>query len=234
MKSVRNIMTEAVVVAEEQAPFKELLDLMHEHHVSAIPIVDRGSRLIGIVSEADLLLKEARASGDAEPIFETRRSRIEREKAEGSVAAHLMSSPVVTVGAGATVAEAARIMHDRGVKRLPVVDDDQRVIGIVSRSDLLTVFLRPDSEIANEVDDGVLRGTMWLEPGTVHASVHEGVVKLKGQVESKSQMFMLIGLVRGIEGVVGVDSELTYQVDDTSEDRELAWSRWFGVIPTRR
>jgi CBS-domain-containing membrane protein len=234
MKVVKEVMTKAVVVAEEQTPFKELLDLMHEHRVSAIPIVDRSSRLIGIVSEADLLLKEARESQDTEPIFETRRSRIEREKSEGSVAAQLMSSPVVTVGGQATVAEAAKIMHDRGVKRLPVVDEEQRVVGIVSRTDLLTVFLRLDSDIANEVDEGVLRGTMWLEPGTVHARVHEGVVKLKGQVESRSQMFMLIGLVRGVDGVVGVDSELTYQVDDTSEDRELAWSRWFGLVPTRR
>jgi CBS-domain-containing membrane protein len=150
------------------------------------------------------------------------------------MAAHLMSSPAVTVGPEATIIEAARTMQERGVKRLPVLDEEEHVVGVVSRADLLTVFLRPDSEIANEVDEGVLRGTMWLEPDTVRARVHEGVVTLKGQVESRSQMFMLIGLVRGVEGVVGVDSDLTYQVDDTSEEREQAWSRWFGLVPTRR
>jgi CBS domain-containing protein len=150
-RRVRDVMTADVVIATDVTPFKEIVRLLSKHGVSALPVVAADRRLIGIVSEADLLAKEVvDPEADREPhLFRSRRRFA--EKADALVATQLMTTPVASVGADASIREAARSMHERKVKRLPVVDTDGRVVGIVSRADLLKVFLRPDVQIADEV-----------------------------------------------------------------------------------
>jgi CBS-domain-containing membrane protein len=142
--------------------------------------------------------------------------RHERSKASGRIAWQLMTAPAITIGPAATLGEAARLMHRRAVKRLPVVDpDDRTIIGIVSRTDLLKVFLRDDAEIAREVREDVIRRTLWIDPDTIRIVVRDGVVTMEGQAEYPSLRSVLEQLVLSCEGVVGVDNRLTYLPDDT-------------------
>src|SRR5579875_3562745 len=133
-------------------------------------------------------------------------------RARGRTAAALMSAPVITVHPEATLTEAARLMYQHGVKRLPVVDAHGRLVGIVSRADLLKAFLRSDESIRHELQ------TQILEPigvaGSVRASAEEGLVTLEGEVESRLLAHLLARLVQGVDGVVGVNSQLTYRRND--------------------
>jgi CBS-domain-containing membrane protein len=143
--------------------------------------------------------------------------RHDRSKAAGRIASELMTAPAITIGPAATLGEAARLMHRRAVKRLPVVDpDDGTILGIVSRTDLLKVFLRDDAEIACEVREDVIRRTLWIDPDTIRIVVRDGVVTMDGQVEHRSLRSVLERLVLSCEGVVGVDNRLTYLPDDTA------------------
>jgi CBS domain-containing protein len=149
---VRDMMTTEVVTVELSTPFKEIVARLAERRVSAAPVLDSGGRAVGVVSEADLLLKEEHPDPDLDvPLVWSRRRRLERDKAAATVAGELMTAPAVTVPPTATVAEAARRMHAAGVKRLPVVDEEGLLVGIVSRADLLKVFTRPDHAIRREI-----------------------------------------------------------------------------------
>jgi CBS domain-containing protein len=218
---VQDVMTAPAIGVAPSAEFKEMVRLMQTNGVSALPVIDEDGRPVGVVSEADLLLKEEYVGRER-----VRGHKRERSKASGQTAEQLMTSPAVTIGPQASLAEAARVMHERGVKRLPVVGVAGRLVGIVSRSDLLTVFLRPDREIFHEVVDRIITGTLWVEPDTIRVDVRHGVVTLEGQLERKSLMPILIGLVEGVDGVVGVDPHLTYERDDTSTRPEgrTPWS----------
>jgi CBS-domain-containing membrane protein len=217
-RRVRDVMSAPVVTVSDSAGFKEIVGLMQQHGVSALPVVDGDRRVVGIVSEADLLLKEEYTIEGAsrERLLDFRWRKSERAKAAGTFAAELMSRHVVTIEPEATLTKAARLIHEEKVKRLPVVDADDRVIGIVSRADLLKVFLRSDAEIHDDVTESVLRRTLWLEPHAVKAIVRDGVVLLKGQVEQRSMIPLVVELVGDVEGVVGVDNQLGYEVDDES------------------
>lgn len=228
---VREVMTTDVVTVPDSASFKEIVRLLHEHRISALPVVDADGRIVGIVSEADLLLKEEyepRPEGKG-GLIAFGRKRLERRKAAGLVARQLMTEPVVTVSPEATVREAARLMHARRVKRLPVVDGEGRVVGIVSRADLLKVFLRSDDEIQKEVTDRILYRTLWLEPGSVRVEVRDGIVHLEGTIEQRSMIPVVVALVQGVDGVVGVDNRLEYLVDDVSQRPTLP-PTW-GLMP---
>ncbi len=220
-RTVSDVMTRTVVVVDASAPFKDVVRTMHDHRVSAVPVVDEEQRLVGIVSEADLILKEDPELEEGVRLFEGRHRRQDREKAAGLLAHELMSTPVVTVASDATLGEAARLMHRKRVKRLPVVDADGRILGILSRSDLLKVFLREDADIEHEVREDVVRRTLWIDPDTVVISVRDGVVRLEGQLERRSLIPVLERLVTAVEGVVGVDERLSYVVDDTASAPEI-------------
>ena len=215
-RRVRDVMTPEVVTVGEQASFKEIAATMDEHRVSALPVLDAEGRVAGIVSEADLLLKEEFPEGPAGGrLFQGRRQRVERAKAAGATAAELMTAPAVTIGPDATVTEAARVLHRHGIKRLPVVDPAGPLLGIVSRADLLKVFLRADAEIAQEVRQEVLMRAMWVNPDTVTVTVHDGIVTLSGQLERWSLIPITVSLVHGLDGVVDVVDRLTFEVDDS-------------------
>jgi CBS domain-containing protein len=148
-------------------------------------------------------------------LFQGRRQREDRAKAAGDTAAELMTSPAVTIGPDATIAEAAKLLHRQRVKRLPVVDPAGPLLGIVSRADLLKVFLRSDADISREIRQEVLVRAMWMDPGTVTVDVRDGVVSLTGRLERRSLVPIVLSLVRGLDGVVGVVDRLTFDLDDT-------------------
>lgn len=219
--TVSDAMTRTVVSVRASAPFKDVVRLMHDYRVSALPVVDDEERLVGIVSEGDLILKEDPELEEGTHLFESRQHRHEREKAAGLVAAELMTTPVVTVPPDAPLGDAARLMHRKGVKRLPVVDETGRIHGILSRSDLLKVFLRDDGDIEHEVREDVIRRTLWIDPDTVSVTVRDGVVLIEGQLERRSLMAVLERMVIAVEGVVGVEARLSFAVDDTSSAADL-------------
>ncbi|WKX69111.1 CBS domain-containing protein [Streptomyces sp. XD-27] len=206
--TVGDVMTQTVVAVGRAATFKEIVATMERWKVSALPVLAGEGRVIGVVSEADLLPKEEFRDRTPNRYDELRRLS-DLAKAEAVTAEELMTSPAVTVHAGATLAEAARAMAIKGVKRLPVVDDVGKLQGIVSRADLLKVFLRPDEDIAEEVRH-VVAAAPFPALGDAQVSVREGVVTLTGQVPDTSLVSVVVRLVRAVEGVVDVDARLTH------------------------
>ena len=215
------LMTSDVVRAEYGTPFKEVALLLAEHRISGLPVVDDDEKVLGVISETDLMTRQADAPGPPEPHHRfhwhgwTPGSRSRRTKARSRTAGRLMSSPAITVHSDATVAEAARVMARRRVERLPVVDDEERLVGIVTRRDLLQVFLRPDPEILTSVRNDVLVRALWLTPYSVDVDVHEGVVTLTGQLERRSECAMAVEMCRQTDGVVAVVDHLTHRFDDS-------------------
>ena len=218
-------MTRTVRSARPGTPFHELAQTLTSLHISAVPVVDMEGIVVGVVSEGDLMLKEV---PNLHPHrFESSVSKIERIKAEGTIAADLMTSPAVTVRGDATLPEAAKLMHDRRVKRLPVVDADGRLVGIVTRGDLLAVFMRDDEEIRKEIVDDVVVRTLWMDPSSFQVKVRGGIVALTGTVDRRSDIGILGGLIRGVDGVVRVDSELGFAYDDV---RGMVVGPWRSIV----
>ncbi|MFD5411992.1 CBS domain-containing protein [Streptomyces nojiriensis] len=196
--TVSDVMSHTAVAIGREASYKEIVEVMHQWKVSALPVLEGEGRVVGVVSEADLLPKEEFRRDD--PRLPEQLD--EASKAGAVLAEELMSSPAVTVHPDATLAEAARIMARKAVKRLPVVNDVGMLEGVVSRSDLLKVFLRPDEEIAEEIRQLVL-GELPL-PAHVDFSVLEGVVTLHGPVRDRALVPLLARAIRAVEGVVDV------------------------------
>nr|WP_107469577.1 CBS domain-containing protein [Streptomyces mangrovisoli] len=200
---VSDVMTPAVATVGRDAPFKEIVRALQEHAVSALPVLDDAGRVAGIVSEADLLPKEE--FRDADPDRRTQLRRLTDLAKAGSVTAgELMTSPALTVPPDATLARAARAMARARVKRLPVVDESGGLVGIVSRGDLLKVFLRPDDDIAEQVRREVVAYLLPAPASAVRVEVREGVVHLSGRVRDTSLVTVATRLVRAVEGVVDV------------------------------
>lgn len=209
-------MTHDVIAVRADASFKTVARLLAGNTVSALPVLDEDGRLIGIVSEADLLPKEEHRGQRARhrrPVTPSRRH--DEAKASGAVVRDLMSSPAVTIDADATLAEAARKMMTKGVKRLPVVTDSGRLDGVVSRIDLLGAFLRPDEEIAAEVERDMAHRVLLTETGQIEVRVADGVVTLSGHVDRRTSLELAEKLAREVDGVIGVDNRLTHRWDDT-------------------
>jgi len=228
-RAVRDVMTTTVVLVDESVGFKDIVRRMEDSNVSALPVVDAAGHLVGIISEADLLLKEEHAREPHRRPLERRLRRTERAKAGGLFAAQLMTAPVITIGPEASLGQAARLMHEKHVKRLPVVEEGGKVVGIVSRADLLKVFMRPDEEIRQDVVGDVLARMLSIGPDRVRATVRDGVVTVEGLVERRSLIPLLTGLVRGVDGVVGVEERLRYDIDDVSF-RPKPFTPW-GMYP---
>ncbi|MFE3864440.1 CBS domain-containing protein [Streptomyces goshikiensis] len=200
--TVSDVMTHTAIAIGREASYKEIIELLHEWKVSAVPVLEGEGRVVGVVSEADLLLKEGFRREEA--VLPDQLD--EASKAGGVLAEDLMSSPAVTVHPRATVTEAARIMARKGVKRLPVVNEVGLLEGVVSRGDLLKVFLRPDEELGQEIREAVLAE---LAPGTaLDFSVQDGVVVLRGPVRDRALVPLLARAIRAVEGVVDVRMEL--------------------------
>ncbi|MBO0685916.1 MAG: CBS domain-containing protein [Candidatus Dormibacteraeota bacterium] len=202
---VRDVMTQDVLSIGPNTGFKEMVRLIEEAGVGALPVVSESRRLEGIVSKTDLLLKEE--GRPLEPVhhFERRARRLERSKADGSAAYQVMTSPTVTARPETTVQEAALLMHQKGVKQLPVVDADGSLLGIVTRSDLLRVFIREDETLRRQILEDLILKSLWMDPNDFSVEVSEGRVRLSGQVERRSTIPVLLLLIGSIPGVVSVE-----------------------------
>jgi len=211
--TVSDVMTATVVAVREEADFKEMVTVMRSRRVSAFPVLDAADRVIGVVSEADLLLKEAlKEATPATPqgLVKSVWRLKDRSKAVGVTAAEVMTKPAVTIGQDAPIAEAAQRMQSHRVKRLPVVDENGRLRGIISRADVLSVFERPDSEIWDDVIKEVIVGEFGLDPEMFVVTVRSGVVTVTGSVDRRADALGLLGAIRHMEGVVALRDRLSY------------------------
>jgi CBS-domain-containing membrane protein len=213
-RTVADVMTTTVHFATPSTPFKQLVRLIQENRISAVPIVDRNGIPIGIVSETDLLVKERRAEIEAQAPWH---SRPLKAKAEAVIAADVMTSPVITVGLDTAIPEAARIMQERNVRRLVVVDQRRCIAGIVTRSDLLQIFMRTDEDLRGEIVERIIPAVIPTQFGAVEVVVESNIIRLSGEVDRRSDAEILSRLSRDVDGVVDVVNSLTFRWDDTRE-----------------
>jgi len=219
--TVADVMTSDVVSVGQQTPFKDVVTSLRDHGISAVPVLDATGRPVGVVSEADLLVKEryrehSRAFG-AVPL--RGRSRLIR-RATATTAGEVMTARVKTVGPGVPLSMAVRRLLTENLRRLFVVDEHGRLVGVLARRDvLLRVFSRSDEELAGTVRHDVLRFALWAAPDEVSVRVSDGEVTLEGELDRRSEVERAGLLTAQIPGVVAVHNRLTYSVDDVSAAR---------------
>ncbi|MFE9255218.1 CBS domain-containing protein [Streptomyces sp. NPDC006879] len=195
--SVADLMTPSAVSVQRGTSFKEIARLLKEFDISAVPVLDEAGRPVGVVSEADLLHRPLAGSGT-------------------NTAADLMTSPAVTARREWSVVRAARVMRKAQVKRLPVVDAADRLVGVLSRGDLLQLFLRRDRAIQEEILEDVLTRTLGLRPSSLTVEVADGLVTLSGTVSRRSLVPVVLRLCQSVDGVVDVIDRLDFEQDDVS------------------
>jgi CBS-domain-containing membrane protein len=207
--SVKDVMTTQVVAVRQNASYKEMAVRLREHRVSAFPVLDDQNKVIGVVSEADLLTKEA-FDGEVPGFFNGILRHREQAKAAGLTAADMMTGPAITIGPDDTVAHAARVMFSRRVKRLPVVDQGGHLVGIVSRADVLSVYSRPEEAIRKEITEKVILDRFLSDPDRFTVTVKDGIVTVEGKPETGDVGHDIIDEIRHVEGVVAVRDRLSY------------------------
>jgi CBS-domain-containing membrane protein len=212
MTTVRDVMTTDVVDVRDDTGFKDIVTVMRRHHACALPVTDPAGRVVGLITDADLMHKEVIPEvidGDTLVWHVTGGSG-----ASGAVAAEMMTWPVVTVGEDAPVKEAVRLMQARRAKQLPVVDGNGRLRGMVSRLDALSIFERPDKEIRDDVANGIIAQRFGLDPHAFAETVMSGVVTVTGSVARREDALALLAAIRHLEGVVSVCDGLSYPAED--------------------
>ncbi|MFI5763434.1 CBS domain-containing protein [Streptomyces sp. NPDC051563] len=188
---VGEVMTADVVSVDRSTTFREIAKLLADYDITGLPVVDEDDRVVGVVSESDLLAHKALTAAD------------------------IMTAPAVTIHAQEGVSEAGQLMTRLALQRLPVTDAEERLVGIVTRRDLLRVFLRPDAEIRRHVSEDVLSESVGAPIGAVDIHVLDGVVTLAGRLERQSQIPLALRLTARLDGVVAVVDELTARTDDS-------------------
>ena len=214
---VRDVMTREVITVAPGTALHDVARIMAEHGVSGAPVVDADGQLIGVISEADFLVKErgrpARDLNRTFAFFGRRTDDPDRRRIDAENALQAMSTPPVTIAEDRTLREAAAVMIDRGVNRLPVVTDG-RLVGIVTRADVVRAYVGRDDVTLGAIRDEILRDTMWIDPDSLDVEVHEGHVRLAGAVDRRSTATIIQKLVGLVEGVHHVESFLTWDLDD--------------------
>ena len=215
--TVQDVMTADVASVLVDTPYAEVVATLATRKVSALPVLDGFNHVIGVVSEADLLHKVEFIGEDTEiRFFQWGTKKVNRAKANATTAGDLMTAPAVTVQPGVSLVIAAKRMEEAHIKRLPVLDEMGRLIGIVSRRDLLKMYLRPDDEVRDDVIEGVLRQLLWIDPLTVQVKVEDGVVTLNGEVDRMSTAQIAAHVTKRVPGVVQVVDHVTWNYDDTT------------------
>ncbi len=209
--TVRDVMTTNVVALRRDAGYKEIVTALRRCRVSAFPVLDSANRVIGVVSEADLLLKETHPDQPTEAGMQAGELP-EIFRAAGVTALELMTTPAITIGPDAPLAEAASLMRERRVKRLPVVEPSGRLVGIVSRADVLSVFERPDEQIWDEVVS-LAASVLGLGADMLKVTVRGGIVTMTGVIDARTDALQLIDVVCHVEGVIAVRDRLSYPDD---------------------
>ncbi|RDI34298.1 CBS domain-containing protein [Lentzea flaviverrucosa] len=219
--TVSSLMTREVISADIDSSFKELVQLLEGNKISALPVLD-GGYPVGVVSEADLVPKEEFRGGteDAPGLFGGRAARHRWEQAAGLTAKDVMTSPVRSISPDATASAAARELAEAGVRRLFVMDGDGALVGVLSRRDLLKLYLREDDELRTTIRDEIFGRTLWVDPDTVDVEVTDGVVALQGRLERQSEIDIADHLVRALPGVVDVQNRLRPEWNDTTLPRQ--------------
>lgn len=216
---IADVMTKNPVTVGPEALLKDVARLLDEHGISGVPVVGVEGELLGVVSEADILSKEAGgdlgARGRLGWLFGSAADVEARAKLAARTAGESMSAPAITARPEQSVAEAARTMIEIGVNRLPVVDRDGSVVGIVTRADLVRAFTRPDEEIRREVEEDVILGSLWTSPGRVSVAVENGEVTVEGRLETRLDAELLPRLVERVPGVVSVVANLSWDLDES-------------------
>jgi len=217
---VRDLMTTNVLTIGPEAPIKDVARILVEHGISGLPVCDIERRVIGVISEGDILYKEhdpreGHLGGPLGWIVDGTPDYLGYIKAEALTAGKAMTSPAITIAPHESVSEAARTMCERSVNRLPVVNEGT-LVGIVTRADLVRAFTRGDDEIAAEVREDVLGRTLWLDPGKVEIEVDHGRAALTGRLDKRSDVELLERLVGRVPGVVAVESGVAWNVDDST------------------
>ncbi|MEO3811593.1 CBS domain-containing protein [Sphaerisporangium sp. B11E5] len=222
--TVDKVMTGDVAFVDSFAPLKDIAEILVSRGVSGVPVVDSDRHVIGVVSEMDLLRKEEFRDQfyreEYRPPLRTRlRHRVNGQggvavKARGHTAADVMTAPALTVRPTSTVVRAARLMDEHDVKRLPVVDEEGRLVGIVSRHDLLKVFTRPDADIAAEIRGDILGKYVLMNTGDIQVDVDHGVVRLRGTITYRGEADIVARVVARLNGVVDVVNEITWANED--------------------
>jgi len=208
--TVKDVMTTQVVAVRRDATFKEMVATLRRFRVSAFPVIDEHQKVIGVVSEADMLAKEALADpGVIGGLVHHR----EVQKADGQTAGDLMTHPAVTVRPEDPVEHAARMMYTLRIKRLPVVDAGGYLVGVVSRSDVLAVYDRTDEQIREDILDEVILRELLEDPRQFDVTVEAGVVTLRGNPETTALGHEIVRKVRHVPGVVAVRDRLSYPDD---------------------
>jgi len=211
-RKVSDVMTDSVVTVDRITPYKEIARLLAEHRISGMPVLKMGREVVGVVTEADLLAAQASTARRLHAAASGRSLWPRRQPHPALTAGELMTTPAITIGPHATVPAAARLMNTHHIRRLPVVDDQGRLIGVVSRRDLLSVFLRPDEDIAADIRQ-VLDEILSAEPDEAEVTVRNGIVTLTGTLDPKAGPHgdlipLAIRLMWGVDGVVDVMDKL--------------------------
>jgi CBS domain-containing protein len=219
--TVSSLMTREVISADIESSFKELVRLLEDNKISALPVLD-GGYPVGVVSEADLMPKEefCGGTGEAPGLFAGRAARHRWEQASGLTAKDVMTSPVRSVSPDTAAGAAAGELAEAGVRRLFVMDGDGALVGVLSRRDLLKIYLREDDELRATIRDEIFGRTLWVDPDTIDVEVTDGVVALQGRLERQSEIDIADHLVRALPGVVDVQNRLQPEWNDTTHPRQ--------------
>ena len=224
---VRDLMTTDVLTVRSSTRLKEAAALLAERRISGLPVVDGEGHVLGVLSEGDILYKESGVSdrpGLLGRLLAVPPTDVDLKLAARTVG-EAMSAPALTIGPRRPVTEAATVMIEEGVNRLPVIDDDERLIGIITRADLVRAFVRSDAEIEREIRDDVFRRTLWLEPDTIQIEVAGGEVRLSGEVETRSDAELIPTFVQRVPGVVSVLSKVRWRDENGNRPgRAVVWN----------
>ncbi len=218
MKTVRDVMTRPVVSVPPDMSIKEVARLLVERRISGLPVVGEDGSVVGVVTEGDLLVKEHDlGSLQRRPLArifgESRDMRSLRAKAGARTAGEAMTAPPITIRADAPIHEAASVMIERKVNRLPVVEDD-KLVGIVARADVVRTLVRSDADLAHDIRREALWKALWIDPSTFEVQVDDGVATISGSVTRRSTAAIVERIVRSVPGIVDVVAHITWSVDD--------------------
>ncbi len=213
---VQDVMSTDVATTDPDALLKEAAKELVRRRISGMPVVNSDLQVVGVVSEADILAKESSdrrggRGGFLQWLIDPGDPWI-RARFDAVTVGEAMSTPAQTITPDRPLAEVATIMLAEGVNRLPVVDRNGKLVGLVSRGDLVRAFARPDDEIRREIEEDVICRTLWLDPATLEVTVANGIVTLAGEVASAAAAELLPTFTRQVPGVVQVNSSLTHRV----------------------
>lgn len=216
---VHEVMTRDVTTVSPDTSLKEVAATLVARRISGLPVVGDDGRVQGVVSEADIIGKEAGSPREQSLLGRLLYGVETDPRLDARTAAEAMTAPAVTIAATREVAEAARLMSGKAVNRLPVVDEDGKLVGIVTRADLVRAFLRSDSQIERELREGVVAQKLWIDPGELSITVENGEVALRGKVQTKADAELLEYFATRVPGVVTVHSTLRWDMEGKGPSR---------------